>query len=132
METMPNIQRMPDSSEGGALESKEKHEFSLEEIKKVLMQIDGKERPNLDIKERKENIKGELMFIEFSDGEKEIIGDEEHDVTYLLTVAGQRYKADGSEGALLTKTFLTKNYDDGMFDSKELGDYIDGAWSHSV
>jgi hypothetical protein len=129
MEQFPNFQRMPDATEGG-MESKEKREFTVEEIGNLLKQIDGKERPDLLIVERKENIKGELMFICFTNNEKETIEGEEHDVTYLLTVAGQRYNNDGTPGRVISNTFLTKDYDNGMFSSELLADHINGEWTN--
>lgn len=68
------------------------------------------------------------MFVIFTNNESEVIEGADREITYHVTIAGQRYKADGTEGALITKTFITKNYDDGMFDSKEIADYIDGKW----
>ena len=112
------------------MESKEQHEFTVEEIRNLLKMIDGNERPNLAVGETIKNIKGELMSVTFTSGEIENIEGEDHEITYLLTLAGQRYKADGTEGRFVSKTFLTKDYDEGMYMSEEVADHIDGAWTN--
>ncbi len=128
MEKFINLQRSPITEEGN-LESNEKHEFTVEEIRGVLKDLlDGKDRLDLAITERIENIKGELTSLTFASGEKETIEGIEHEISYLLTIAGQRYTSDGSPGRVISKTFLTKDYDNGEFYSEEIADYIDGHW----
>lgn len=109
------------------IELKEKHNFTIKEISQLLKRIDGKERPDLAIEESIKNIKGDLMSIVFTNGEKETKEGSESIITYLLTLAGQRYKSDGTSGRMVSKTFLTKDYDDGFY-SEELADYVDGEW----
>ena len=127
-----NIENVKDALDKiyAGTESKETHEFSLEEIRGLLKQIDGKEHLDLTAGERIENIKGELMSLTFMSGEKETIEGEEHEISYLLTLAGQRYKSDGTPGRTVSKTFLTKDYDEGMYLSEEVADHIDGAWTN--
>ncbi len=110
------------------LESKEDHEFSLEEVRNVLKEIEGKEHPNLSILEEKKTIKGNVMYICFTDGEKEMVGDEECEISYLLTIAGPRYKSDGSEGVEVIRTSISKDYNEGMNGSEELADFKNGQW----
>ncbi len=111
-------------------ESKESHEFTVEEIRGLLKKIDGKEHLHLDIKERVENIKGELMSMTFSTDEREKIEGVEYEISYQLTLAGQRYKKDGTPGRMVTQTFLTKDYDDGMEYSDQMADHVDGQWTN--
>lgn len=113
------------------LESKEDHEFSLEEVRNVLKEIEGKEHPNLSILEEKKTIKGNVMYICFTDGEKEMVGDEECEVSYLLTIAGPRYKKDGTEGVEVIRTSISKDYNEGMSGSEQLGDFKNGQWTKS-
>lgn len=122
-------QRMPDPIEGG-IEKKENHEFTVEEIRGLLKKIEGKEHVDLAVKEKIENIKGELMSVVFSSGEKETIDGMESEITYLLTLAGQRYNKDGTLGRMVSKTFLTKDYDDGMSGSEEFADYVNCEWTN--
>lgn len=110
----------------------ERREFAVEEICQLLKTIDGKEHPDLVMGERVENIKGELMAVTFTTGEKETVEGIEHEITYLLTFAGQRYNADGSEGRLVSRTYLTKDLDDGRFWSDELADYVNNEWVYLV
>ena len=123
---------MPDPVVGGGvnIESKEKHEFTLEEIRNLLKNIDGKEHVDLAIVERIENIKGELISITFSNGENETIEGAERKISYLLTLAGQRYKIDGSEGRFISKTSLSKDFDEGVFYSEDIAHYIDNKWTN--
>ncbi len=111
-------------------ESKEVHEFTLEEIRNLLTKIDGQEHSNLAIKERVENIKGELMSITYSTNERERIDGMEYEISYLLTMAGQRYTKDGKPGRTVSQTFLTKDYDDGMLYSDQWADYANGEWTN--
>jgi hypothetical protein len=127
MEKAIDLSMDPNTKEW-AIDSLESEKFVIETIRTHLASIDGKERPDLTILEKKENIKGEPLFVVFTNGEKEVVDGIEHEVTYLLTLAGQRYKADGTAEALVAKTFLTKNYDDGMAGSDELGDYVNKEW----
>ena len=115
---------------GRGLETKETKEFTVGEISALLKVIDGKERLNLSIEERIENIKGELMAIVFTANEKET--DEEGNefvISYLLTLPGQRYESDGTPGRVVDYPFLAKDYDGGVY-SKELADYKDGKWTN--
>jgi hypothetical protein len=111
-------------------ESKETHEFTLEEIRSLLTKIDGQEHLNLAIKERVENIKGELMSITYSTDERVRIDGMEYEISYLLTMAGQRYTKDGKPGRTVSQTFLTKDYDDGMLYSDQWADYTNGEWTN--
>ncbi len=117
---------MPEPTQN--IESKESHTFSVEEIRDLLKKIDGKERPNLAIKEKSENIQGELMCITFINKERDTVGGVECEVSYMVTVAGQRYLPDGSPGRMTSKTFLTKDYDEGKVHTDQLADYINGEW----
>ena len=128
MEKFINLQRSP-VSEGGNIESKEAHEFTVEEIRQLLKSIDGKERPDLAVTERMENIKGELMSLILESQEKEIRKTREFRVSYSLVVAGQRYMPDGTPGRVVSQTFLTRDFDEtNGYSSEEVADYIDGAW----
>jgi hypothetical protein len=129
MEKFNNFNKKESGKEQNS-ESKENHEFTIEDIKNLLKRIDGKEHPDLVIKEKIENIKGETTSIVFTDNEKEMIENKEHEITYLLTLPGQRYKPNGTEGRLITETVLTKDYDDGMFFSEKIAYYSDGKWTN--
>lgn len=110
------------------LESKEDREFTLEEIKETLFAIDGIERPSLSIMETVKNVKDETMSITFGAGEKEIVDGGEHEVTYLLTIAGQRYKKDGTPSWVAYTTTITKDYDEGMHRSEDFAEYHNAQW----
>lgn len=105
------------------IEQKEKREFTIEDIRQLLKTIDGKERHTLVIEEEIKNIKGELTSIIFTDNEIE----DGSEVSYLLTLPGQRYKKDGTPGNLGEETLLTKDYDGGIY-SKKLAEYREGKW----
>ena len=111
-----------------ALESKEDKEFTLEEIKETLFVIDGIERPSLSIKETVRSSKGEIINVTFGTGEKEIIDGQEYEVTYLLTIAGQRYHKDGTPSWVAHRTMITKDYDEGMGGSSDFAEYRNGQW----
>lgn len=114
---------------GHNLETKDKEEFTVEKISKLLNVIDGKERPNLFIEEEIKNIKGELMAIVFTDNEKETDKEgKESAISYLLTLPGQRYKSDGSPGRVVDYPFLTRDYDGGAY-SEMLAVYKEEKWN---
>lgn len=125
MEEFPGTE--PAEAEGTE-ESIEEASFKVEKIRTLLALIDGVERPNLAVTERNENSKGELMSLCFSTGEKEVVDGAELEVTYQLTVAGQRYNAEGALGRVVEQTFLTKDYDEGMSGSERLAVYTGGGW----
>jgi hypothetical protein len=123
------MENSPMSSQQENNESKERKEFSIEEIQNLLKQIDGKERPKLSILEKKEDRNGELIYMIFSGEEKETKDGQEYDITYNVEFAGQRYNTDGTLGRIKGKTEISKDYDNGIF-SIALGDYIEGEWKN--
>lgn len=115
-------------TEGQGIESQETHEFSVEEIQQVLKNMDGQEHPDLMIGEKIENIKGELTSMIFNSNEMKFIEGANRRISYSLNLAGQRYKTDGTPGRLVSRTFLTKDYDEAEFYVEDVAEYIDGTW----
>ncbi len=111
-------------------ESRESHEFTIKEISELLFRVDGKERPDLVILDEQKDMHGNTIGITFTNNEKEVVDNEECEVTYLLTMAGERYKKDGSVARVVSQTSLSKDYDDGMGGSDQIADYINGRWEN--
>lgn len=126
---MEDFKIRPTVSEGN-VESMEKRKFTVEEIQQLLKTIDGKERTDLVITERAENIKGELIYMVFTSAEKEIKEGKECRTSYLLTLPGQRYKSDGTVGRMITRTSLERTFPDDEFWAEQAADYIDGKWTN--
>lgn len=115
----PTNPEQSEPSEGEDQNQKNKLAFA---ISKLLNELDGADHSNLSIRENIRNIKGELISVVLSGDETEIVAGVKHKVTYTITLAGQRYKADGTPGRLVSTTFLTKDLDDGEFYSEVLVD----------
>ena len=103
-------------------ESEGEHIFTAEEIGELLR------IPNLTVRERLKDSEGKLAAIVFGSDEKETIDGVECEITYTLTLPGQRYKTDGSPGRMVSATFLSRDYGDGPLYSEELASFVDGEW----